>query len=239
MALFDTRQHKSAGRPGRASVPVGYEALADALRHGGDAVAAGHEIGRGLAGDGAAIDEVLSGVDRTYLAVTAARGEPPFAVTRAVAAAWAEESLRYLHAVSCEDPLTGLATLPHIRTRLNELYRAAERSGTAVSAEHALVMVELGSHGSKGASFDHQLRLLEVAERLRSTYSGDETIGQLNPRRVVVVARRVDCVGRSLPMLRPLLGDLRRQRGISSRVWVEGLPDTCVAAGHLLDDLAR
>ena len=47
--------------------------------------------------------------------------EPDFDATEALSVAWSEETLGYLHQVSCEDPLTGLATLAHLRARLAEL----------------------------------------------------------------------------------------------------------------------
>ena len=40
--------------------------------------------------------------------------------------AWSDATLEYLHDLSCEDPLTGLASLAHVRTRLDEIYREAE-----------------------------------------------------------------------------------------------------------------
>src|SRR3546814_12395233 len=65
--------------------------------------------------------------------------EPAFADVRALSMAWSESTLAYLHQLSCEDPLTGLASLAHIRSRLSELYRGAR----AADETHALVVLDL------------------------------------------------------------------------------------------------
>ena len=61
----------------------------------------------------------------------AGRGSaPPLRLVCAIAEGWAEESVAQL-AQGCEDPLSGLATLPYLRTRLAEVYREAEQGGTS------------------------------------------------------------------------------------------------------------
>jgi len=42
-----------------------------------------------------------------------------------------------------EDPLSGLATLPYLRTRLAEVYREAEQGGTSPADTHRLLVVRL------------------------------------------------------------------------------------------------
>ena len=68
--------------------------------------------------------------------------EPAFGATESLCVAWSESTLEYLHSLSCEDPLTGLASLAHVRTRLAEIYREAENEGRDVRTAHALVVVE-------------------------------------------------------------------------------------------------
>ena len=51
---------------------------------------------------------------------------PAFEAAEALSVAWSDATLEYLHDLSCEDPLTGLASLAHVRTRLDEIYREAE-----------------------------------------------------------------------------------------------------------------
>ena len=69
---------------------------------------AGLELGR----DGVPLDDALDGLRQTCLAVTGR--DPSYAVLRAVASGWSEATLGYLRQLTCEDPLTGLASLPHL-----------------------------------------------------------------------------------------------------------------------------
>ena len=66
---------------------------------------------------------------------------PDFAALRAMCVAWGEETLGQVHQVSCEDPLTGLATQGHLLARLEEIYRGAEQHDASPSESHALVVV--------------------------------------------------------------------------------------------------
>jgi len=70
-------------------------------------------------------------------------GEPPLRLVCAIAEGWAEENLAQLAAGGCEDPLSGLATLPYLRTRLAEVYREAEQGGTSPADTHRLLVVRL------------------------------------------------------------------------------------------------
>jgi len=234
MALFETRQRRSVGR---AVVPSGYEALADALAYDGNATAAGHEIGRNAAAVGAPLHDVLDDVARTYAATSA--GDPDFDVVRTVAAAWADGSLQFLHRVSCEDPLTGLASLSHVRTRVVEIYREAERRGVSASLHFAMVVVEVDTCARGGSPFDQVLRLVDIAEAVRSVYDGDETAGKLTGHRCMALVRREAEIGDQVLALRGLLDRWCRQGGVPTRVWIEGLPSTVDAAERLLDELAR
>jgi hypothetical protein len=223
----------------RESLPLRFEAVGEALASGGDVNAACHVVGRDVARDGAALGEALSGLRTTFELV---RGEEPdFAAAEALCVAWSEATLEYLHDLSCEDPLTGLTSLAHVRTRLAEVYRDAELSDVPVKVSHALVVVEVRIHGRallEEHQFTRAMRLVQVAEVLRSVFSGGETIGRLGLNRAVaVVARTVD-LGTSVTLLREFLADLDLGDA-DVRVWIEGLPGTPGSATRLLDELAR
>ncbi len=237
MVLFDILQRKGSSGSSTARVPPGFEPLADALRYHGASIAAAQEIGRLAAGDGATLDDVLTDVALTYQSVPNA-GEPAFEVVRAISTAWADASLRFLHAVSCEDPLTGLASMAHVRSKVVEMYREQARTG-ATAASHALVVVEIDPAWSPMSHFDRVLRLVDVAECLRRVYTGDESIGRVTVSRAVAVVRRDDRLGASLAAVRGLLDDWHAEGGIATRVWVEGLPATQESADIVLDELAR
>ncbi len=238
MALFELLQKKGPARPHGISVPVGFEALADALRYQGAVIAATQEIGRHAAANGATLDDVLMDVALTYRAMPGP-DEPPFEVVRALATSWADASLRYLHAVSCEDPLTGLSSLAHLRSKLTEIYRESDRSGSDVVPSHALVVVELDPEWRPESHFDKVLRLVDVAECIRRVYTGGESIGRLAPSRAVAVVRRDERLGASVTTLRALLEEWTEESGLNTRVWIEGLPASRESSDTLLDELAR
>jgi GGDEF domain-containing protein len=143
--------------------------------------------------------------------------------------------------MSCEDPLTGLASLAHLRTRLDEMYREADQTGDSVATSHGLVVLELTAV-DQGRRAEHQftraLHLVHVTETARAVFSGGETIARLSTDRAAVVVRRRPELGTSVAMLRDLLGGI--DLGVTSvRVWIEGLPAAPTSATQLLDELAR
>jgi hypothetical protein len=223
----------------REALPMRFEAVGEALASGGDVSAACHVVGRDVARDGAALGEALSGLRTTFRLVHAT--DPPFTATEALSVAWSEATLEYLHDLSCEDPLTGLTSLAHVRTRLAEVYRDAELTDVPVRSSHALVVVEVRIHGRallEEHQFTRALRMVQVAEAMRAVFSGGETIGRLGLHRAVGVVGRAADLGTSVTLLREFLGDL--DLGTADvRVWIEGLPGTSQSATRLLDDLAR
>jgi len=220
-------------------VPLGFTAVAEALRNGADPEMPCQVVGRRLAEVGVGLDEVLEGLESTYRLVGA--GEPAFAAIRAVACGWADSSLEYMHGLSCEDPLTGLASTAHLRTRLAELYRGAECGDVSVSRTHALVVVELAEPAvtdPRRDGIDRALRFVDVVDAVHSVYPCGETVARLGARRAATLVERDDAIGERVELLRRLLADW----GVDPswhRVWIEGLPDVNECVARLLDDLAR
>jgi hypothetical protein len=235
MRLFGARSRPRSGRAAGPATPHGFDALEDALRDQRDAASAAAEIGLAAAAGGAALDDVLADLEATYRIVSGR--DPDFSVTRALAVAWSEASLRYLHDVSCEDPLTVLCSLSHVRTRLGEIYRQAERAGHRGNEGHALVVVELAAEPATG--MDAVIRLVDICSRVRAVYSGGEVVGRLNARRVVAVVHRDAGLGSTVQTLRELITRWQRVSGVPTRIWIEGLPAVAKGADILLDELAR
>lgn len=251
MGIFATRSRgRLAGQPvagaeppdaqAHMGVPQRFEAVGEALAVGRGSVDACAVLGQGLAKDGASLDEALEGLRATALHVTGR--EPSYDDTRALATAWSETMLAFLHHVSCEEPLTGLASLAHVRSRLSELHRrAGTAGGPGVRDGHALVLVELPREPDAPPEADdawrRSLRLARIGELARTVFPGGETIGRLGLRRVVVVAERDDRLGRRVALLRELAGSVGGRGG--ARVWIEGVPGTDDATAALLDELAR
>ena len=150
----------------RAALPPRFEAVGEAQASGADATEACRHLGGVLAGDGVSLDEALEGL---MITSTLVRGrDPEYDELVALSTAWSEATLGYLHRLSCDDPLTGLATQPHVRSRLSELYRARERSPERPLDTHALVVVEIRP-GDEG--LEQRMTLAQVgphrAHRLR------------------------------------------------------------------------
>ena len=225
----------------RASVPRGFEAVAEGLVAGDVAstAAAAAEAGRTLAADGASLGEALSALRActTQLGL----GDPSYAATEALATAWSEATLAFLGDVSCEDPLTGLSSAAHLRARLEEIYRAADLVGASVRASHALLVADTGGltdhHvGNVGIDpFAHALTLAGVAEAVRGVFPGEETLARVGHDKVVALVRRPAHLGATVVELRGMLEDLGFP---GTRIWVEALPDDPVMAAQALAGLA-
>jgi len=234
-----THQTPGLGLPEatRRALPRRFEAVGEALASDVDATAACTVVGREVARDGAALAEALDGLRSTFALVRAT--PPDFESTEALSVAWSEATLEYLHQLSCEDPLTGLASLAHVRTRLDELYRDARQTDVSLRSSHALVVVQMcfaKEAGHVEHTFTRALRLVQVTEAIRAVFSGGETIGRLGLEKAVAIVPRSLELGSSVALLRGFLADLDLG-STEVRLWIEGLP--ALSAGLLLDELAR
>jgi GGDEF domain-containing protein len=220
--------------------------VAESLVAGGDAVAAAAEAGRTLAADGASLGEALSALRACTSAL--GLGDPGFAATEALATSWSEATLAFLGDVSCEDPLTGLASTAHLRARLDEVYRAAALEGESLRSSHALLVADTADLSLEAVStggrlhdhvgidpFAHALTLAGVAEAVRGVFPGEETLARVGHDKVVALVRRPAHLGATVVELRTLLDDLGFGR---TRVWVEALPDDAAMAAQALAGLA-
>ena len=222
--------------PGR--FPIRFEAVAEALAAGRSATDACEVVGRSLGSQGVSLEETLTDLRTTYEVVLGT--EPAFTDACAVSLGWSEATLAYLHQLSCADPLTGLASMAHLRSRLTELYRGDTR-GPALRDRYALVVVEASAPRPTGVAdevFGVDLRMSRIGESARSVFSGGETICRIGPRRIVVLTARTESLGRRTSLLRSLLEVGERAHG-GLRIWAESLPLAADQASSLLDELSR
>jgi hypothetical protein len=246
MGLFATMSSRASATPGgksqelserlRQQMPARFEAVGEALAAGSEAHAACAVVGRDLARDGTDLSEALHGLRSTFALVVSR--EPDFGSTHALSIAWADETLGYLHQVSCENPLTGLATLAHLRGRLAEIQRGAESRGHPGDTGYALVVVDVPSVGDREGLLGGALAMAQIASKVRLVFEGDESVGEASPSRLLVIARRTDNLGTRVSILRDLLAEMT-PAGTAVRLWIEGVPATASATSTLLDELAR
>jgi hypothetical protein len=157
--------------------------------------------------------------------------EPPLRLIGAVAEGWAEECARQLAQDGCEDPLSGLATVPYLRTRLAEVYRQAEQDGNSPAETHRLLVVRLPRRP------DPWRRLavpILIGRDLRTAFPGGETLAlaRAGPVIALVTARRD---------LRLRYARLRRniEATFGTRIRMTPLPGRLAEALRLVDELAR
>lgn len=248
MGIFTARDRKL---PTRAVVvdsspresmglPVGFEAVGEALVAQRCPLAACSEVGRDLALDGASVDEALVGLRATW---QVAQGtDPDYGAVSAMVGAWGEVTLSVVNDISCEDPLTGLGTVAHLRTCLAGLYRAPRHGGALPRDSHALVIVDLPEdrlgHVSNRDSVGRALRMAGLGDAARTVFAGNEVIGRLGCNRIAVLCARDSKLGVRVRLLRRFVEGMDLS-GHTPRVWIEGLPATDLAGAHLLDELAR
>ena len=248
MGLFATTSRRTSGTTGgksqemserlRQKLPARFEAVGEALSAGADAHAACAVVGRDLARDGVDLSEALHGLWSTFALVVGR--EPDFEATRSLGIAWSDETLGYLHEVSCENPLTGLATLAHLRGRLAEIQRGADSRGIGGDTTHALIVVDVPQLAGVGRE-DHlggALVMARVASQVRLVFEGEETVAEASPSRLLVLAERTEALGTRVGSLRDLLHEVTPLESVI-RVWIEGLPANPAATSTLLDELAR
>lgn len=257
MGLFVARTRGTAAdRPGVGAqsskrvlkgLPPRFEAVGEALALGpatsqavrvqGSALAACAVVGRELASDGVSLIEALDRLRRTFQQVTGC--DPDFDAVEALSAAWSEAMLAYVHQLSCEDPMTGLASLAHVRCRLSEIYRGDLRGSGRTRERVALVVLDLPA-ATPGDGVTRALQVARLGDAARTVFLGEEVIGRVGSNRIVVVAPRDERLGQRVALLRRLVRDGSGLAGAgAARVWIEGLPAGEDGATALLDELAR
>jgi hypothetical protein len=156
---------------------------------------------------------------------------PALRLVGAIAEGWAEESVSQFARGGCEDPLSGMATLPYLRTRLAEVYREAEQRGTSPAETHRLLVVGLPRRPDPWRRL--ALPIL-VGRDLRAAFPGGETLALAKPGPAIalVPARR------DLPLR---YARLRRniQAVFGTQIRMTPLPGRLTEALRLVDELAR
>ncbi len=240
LPVFSRRRPPTAERDltsaERRDVPRHFEAVAEALAARRSPASACAVVGSTVADDGVSLGEALTALSATY--ATLGLGEPTFAAVEALSLAWSEATLAFVSEISCEDPLTGLASGAHLRARLSEIYREAALTRSSPRTTHALLVVDLAepAGASRRDPFEQALCLAGAAEVVRDAFAGGETLAKVGSDKVVVLVRRDAHLGATVAQLRESLDAAK----VASRprLWIEGLPDDADVATMVLSSLS-
>lgn len=217
---------------------VSCAAVKEALAAGECPIAACEALGRELALDGISAAEALAGLHHTF---TEAIGEAPtFDAVESMMIAWSETTLAAVNTISCEDPLTGLASRAHLRTLLDATFRRHRAGAPHPRETHALVVIDLPDAPPALADpFALTLRVTRTGEVVRSVFGGDEVIVRVQRSRVLALVERDERLGRRVKVLRTLVPGALGPGSGDVRVWIEGLPATESSCAFLVDELSR
>jgi len=192
------------------------------------------DLGRSRARAGVGIAETIDDLAALFAALGEGEGrqwDPPLRLVGAIAEGWAEESVSQFAHVGCEDPLSGLATLSYLRTRLAEVYREAEQGGTSPAETHRLLVVGLPRRPDPWRRL--ALPIL-VGRDLRAAFPGGETLSLAKPGpAIALVPARSDLPLRYARLRRNI------QAAFGTQIRMTPLPGRLTEALRLVDELAR
>jgi hypothetical protein len=199
------------------------DAVADAIiGAAGDARAACEVLGSHRAAAGVFLDEARADV----MVAGRVAGLNPATIAELVdglTIGWVDRTLDSFFTSACLDPLTELATLPYLMTRLTEVYESASARRVSVADEHAFVVVQVLMAGDLMQS---ETQMVIIQRALRLAFDAGETLARIGPQTAVAVVSRTE------PVLSYSLGQLRREleyarasdRIRRNRMWLERLP---------------
>jgi GGDEF domain-containing protein len=164
----------------------------------------------------------------------AGRGPDGVRLLRAVSLAWTDVACGDLAETAAVDPLSGLASVRYLRTRLAESYRAARAHGHAVGEEHALVVLALDVRDWRRVA-----PLTIAGEAAGVVFDAGESIAVVGRGTVVVLAPRGGLAERAAVLRRLLVRRLAAAEGMvgTPTVRIARLPATHDGACALLERL--
>jgi GGDEF domain-containing protein len=165
---------------------------------------------------------------------TPGRGPDGVRLLRAVSLAWTDVACGDLAETAAVDPLSGLASVRYLRTRLAEVYRAARAHGRAAGEEHALVVLALDVRDWRRVA-----PLTIAGEAAGVVFDAGESIAVVGRGTVVVLAARGGLAERAAVLRRLLARRLAAAEGLvgTPSVRIARLPGTHDGACALLERL--
>lgn len=227
-------------RPGDWYTPA-TEALVEALEARLDTAPAAFRLGQARSESGVGITEAID--DMAVLFRSAGYESVPIRSIRALCEGWTQGSVTAPTAPQMADPESGLGTAEYLTQRLAEVYGAASRKGTTVTATHALVIIDVSVLDSD--PWQRMARNAAVGQALKGAYGDGHPMARLGDGLYAVLVERGTTLGREIALLRDHIseravtmrvGNLMRQ---PPRVWIESLPDTHTYAHELIESMQR
>jgi GGDEF domain-containing protein len=201
-----------------------------------DMAAAMRRFGTVLAGRGWHLESINEWVDLLAgLVAPDAAGPLQARESRsALARAWAAEYVRGTAMAGTIDPLTGLATMPALASRLGELFRHNELLGLDTQLTHTLVIAELAVEHL--TVFDAHSMLAAAAATLSAVFHSGETICRTGARLIALCPDNETTSQRALQLEDELrIGPVTHRA--PSFVWCERLPATARLIERFVDEL--
>jgi hypothetical protein len=195
-----------------------------------DLVRACRALGRARAAAGVGVTETIADLAALYAVLD--RGAPPLPLVSSIVEGWAEEGLARHTRGCCEDPLTGLTTIPYLRTRLAEVYREAEDLGASPARTHRLVVVNPSRRPGPWSRLAADILL---GHDLRIAFPGGGTLAQspLSGAGIALIKTPADMDARYLRLRRTA------ELGYGARTRMNPLPALLTEALCLVDELAH
>jgi len=201
-----------------------------------DADAAARSLGRQRATTGVDLDTARLDVLNVARLAGATAAETAQLVD-ALTLGWVDGAFDSYFTDACVDPLTELASLPYLLTRLSELYAEGSLTGNHPIGRRALIVV---AAAPRADPIEAETQLIAAQVAMRLAFAGGETLARVGPHCAVALAdRREPRFSRSLRLLREELNIAHAERRLPNvRLWVEPLPALREDLPLLIGDLA-
>lgn len=228
------------------------DALCKAVTTGLDPMPPLSRLGRARAESGTGLEETLRDVAVLHAVLRHPGSGPmdpdpdpdqvPSRLVRAVALGWADVAFAEVAVSQVVDGMTGLATTSYLRTRLGEVYRAAQADGRTVGERHGLVLVALDLRRIQG--WTRFVPMVLAAEAMREIFNGGQTHAVVAPSLAAVLTRLDEQLPMRMVRLRSLICELLAADPDATtagppRVWIEDLPPDYASACQLIAKLGN
>jgi hypothetical protein len=200
------------------------DAVADAILGdtGGDPRAACENLGRQRAAAGVFLDEARADV-MVAARIAGLTSAEAAQLVDGLTIGWVDRTLDTFFTSACVDPMTELASLPYLMTRLGEMYASASSRSVDLGDEHAFVVVQVLMAGDL---LESEMQMTVIQQAMKAAFDGGQTLARIGPQCAVAVVSRVEPrLSYALGLLRAGLETARAaDRVRRNRMWLERLP---------------